>query len=347
MVSNVSDTEILYCNFNQDQGCFAIGTQNGFKIYSTNPFKETFSRDLGGGIGIVEMLYRCNILALVGGGNSPKYPLNKVMLWDDHQSKCIAELSFRTDVKAVRLKADKIVVVVENKIYIYNFSDIKLIDSIETAKNPRGLFSLNNDPQTTVLACLAKEVGHVAIQTYDAKNLITFKAHQSQIGSLELDHTGKRVATASEKGTVIRIFDSETGTLLTELRRGSEYAQIFSLAFDVNSKWLACSSDTCTVHIFSLNANKKEGTAAGDENSQVSAKNAKSKFSFLKGFSNYFDSQWSFAQFKVLDHKTRIAFDPEGTSFYIIGFDGNFYKVNFDPLTGGECIKEFEGKLFN
>ncbi len=56
MVSNVSDTEILYCNFNQDQGtpsdhsllilkgCFAIGTQNGFKIYSTNPFKETFSR---------------------------------------------------------------------------------------------------------------------------------------------------------------------------------------------------------------------------------------------------------------------------------------------------------------
>lgn len=85
------------------------------------------------------MLYRCNILALVGGGNSPKYPSNKVMLWDDHQSKCIAELSFRTDVKGVRLKADKIIVVVESKIYVYNFSDIKLLDSIETAKNPKGI----------------------------------------------------------------------------------------------------------------------------------------------------------------------------------------------------------------
>jgi WD40 repeat protein len=34
------------------------------------------------------------------------------------------------------------------------------------------------------------------------------------------------------------------------VRRGSDKAEIYSIAFDKNSHWIACSSDKGTIHIF-------------------------------------------------------------------------------------------------
>lgn len=62
---------------------------------------------MDGGIGIIEMYYKSNILALVGGGKSPRYPRNRVIIWDESQGKAICELSFNNYVKNIKFKKEK------------------------------------------------------------------------------------------------------------------------------------------------------------------------------------------------------------------------------------------------
>ncbi len=84
---------------------------------------------------------------------------------------------------------------------------------------------------------------------------------------IALNFTGTLLATASDKGTLIRIFSTETGEPLQEVRRGSDKAEIYSIAFDKHSHWIACSSDKGTIHIWHVTKTMSK-IALSDENKE-------------------------------------------------------------------------------
>lgn len=44
--SPLNNKNLLYVGFNQDQGCFACGLQNGFRVFNSDPLKETEKQGL-------------------------------------------------------------------------------------------------------------------------------------------------------------------------------------------------------------------------------------------------------------------------------------------------------------
>jgi autophagy-related protein 18 len=63
--------------------------------------------------------------------------------------------------------------------------------------------------------------GHVHI--FDADSLTAtcgFAAHEGPLAAMAFSPDGKKIATASQKGTVIRVFDVPSGARLFEFTRG-------------------------------------------------------------------------------------------------------------------------------
>ena len=283
------------------------------------------------------MLYRTNILALVGSDNNMSHKRSKLIIWDDHKKKSLSELKFNQNIMNVKLRKDKIIVVCRDKVYVFDLSTFKNIDIIETGDNPHGIVSVSYDPEQTLLAYPDKKKGQVRIKNYEKSSVFYIKAHENNIAYIVLSFDGTLLATASEQGTLIRIFNTENGNLLQEVRRGKDKAQIKYICFEPNFKFLAASSNKGTIHIWSLsNTLKSLSKNTNDDTSKIENKTSGLKWlpNFLGG--EFFNSEWSFSQVRITDQRSICSFGKDNT-IIIVSTDGKYYKAKIDIEKGGEC----------
>lgn len=79
--------------------------------------------------------------------------------------KCIVETSCKSDVKAVRLKTDKCVIVLETKIFVFNLADFRLLDCLETCPNPKGLCTVSMMKEEFLMAFPSQKIGIIEIMS--------------------------------------------------------------------------------------------------------------------------------------------------------------------------------------
>ena len=67
------------------------------------------------------------------------------------------------------------------------------------------------------------------------------------------------------------VYDTLSGELLQEVRRGADKAEVYSIAFNANASMLACTSDKGTVHIFKLREGVHDGAGGSTGSSAPSS----------------------------------------------------------------------------
>lgn len=290
----------LSASFNQDASCFSVGVDNGFHIYTSDPCELQVTRDMKGGIVTAEMLGRANFLALVGGGRSPKYSPNKVVIWDDAKRKAVISMEFRSAVCAVRISRTRIVVVLTGHVHVYAFSSPpNRLHVFETYDNPAGLVAMSS----RTLVFPGRTPGHVQLCELASGNISIIPAHTSPLAAVTISAQGDLIATASEKGTIVRVYSAQTCSLIAELRRGIDKAIIYSLSISPSSQRLAVTSDKNTLHIYELpshgrHAPQPPGSWPSSSMSSGPVNGENKRWSLLGKLPlvpKYFSSEWSAA----------------------------------------------------
>eukprot|EP01087_Luapelamoeba_hula_P017552 TRINITY_DN5548_c0_g1_i1.p1 TRINITY_DN5548_c0_g1~~TRINITY_DN5548_c0_g1_i1.p1 ORF type:complete len:358 (+),score=58.28 TRINITY_DN5548_c0_g1_i1:230-1303(+) len=246
--------ELLYVNFNQDYTNLLIGTNDGFAIFACESFSKLYEQSQGGGIGIAEMLFNTSLVAIVGAGDQPTLSPRRLTILDTTAKKVIKEEYFASSILSVKMNRKRVVVVMETKIHIYSINNMEELFTLDTQSNPEGICALCAAEESII--AYPGSSGEVLL--FDALHLCAKKvdeqAHKDHISSLVFNHEGTLLATASEKGTIIRVFAvrEQEFTKVYEFRRGTYPAQIYHLSFSHDSTYLTVTSTSDTIHIFKL-----------------------------------------------------------------------------------------------
>jgi len=351
--------DINFINFNQDCSSLAIGTKTGYKLFSLNSVDkldliyESACRD----VTIVERLFSSSLLALVSQ-SSPR----RLRVCHFKKGTEICQYSYSNTILAVKLNRARLVVCLEESLYIHNIRDMKVLHTIrDTPPNPRGLCALSINSDNCYLAYPGSTTTG-EVQLFDAFNLqakLMIPAHDSNLAAIAFNPTGTKMATASERGTVIRIFSVQDGSRLMEFRRGvKRCAHVYSLAFSQDSDYLALSSNTETIHIFRLDQQQTEMPAVEQrqQQQQQSPASAQDDGSWMGYFSKAVTASASYLPAQVTDtlNQSRafatvtvpsaglpnivtIASLSRQTRLMLASADGYFYIYNI-PDQGGDCV---------
>lgn len=333
--------------FNQIVSHFTVTTNYGFIVFSLTPTPkakiiETSTETTKYGMNILKILNKSNAYVFNGLAtpelsfslNNLTTSRNTLLLWDQGDKKPALRIDCAEPIRNLLIHQNEyIVVVLINKLLIFSFSG-KLLNTIKTYTNPNGLCEISNMHSGNFIVSLGNFKGEILIWNFEAptESEKTLQAHDNNLESIAISKDGLLIATSSEIGTIIRIFNTVSGNKLYEFRRGSNPSKITSISFSHDSKYLACCSSkgNTTIHIFDL------------ENE----KNTQSRLSTFKDYlPTWFGDSWSFKQYYIPDSNTICAFDDKDI-LHVLSYDDNYYRIcgmNYDIIT--ETKLDIEKKM--
>lgn len=285
------------------------------------------------------MLCRSSLLILVGtSSNDSPFSQRAIKLFDTKKNASIFQMTFKSPVVDVHITMASLFVVTAHCVHILNVRTLKTAHIIRTSPNPRGICAVRPRDFLVFPALKGRRERKGVVGMFDVKRikpLDVFDAHVSSLSAICISKGGDLIATASERGTIVRVFEMPGGALKHSFRRGTMSAYVNCLSFSDDSKYLAVCSNSGTIHVFDMFSERRSQdatvTKSGESNSDMFRQRRCFAWARLKKC----PACCAIQQGKQRDEAVLL----------VVSRDGYVVRFTVDGKDGGECRVVDEARL--
>jgi len=307
------EEEITHIAFNSTYSVYVMSTTKGFKIYHSSNNLPHISTKVDGGVSMAFILDTTNIIIYVANNNP-----SVLTIWDVHTNNIFSKKECKEPILGARITRQHVAVIHKNYITLYDLqNELKEIKEIKTYTNDNTICCLTKE----YLICPGLNQGTVNIVKLDDMTSKEIKNHLSALTCVNISLDQKQIVTASDQGTLVRLFDINSGEKLREYRRGASSGKVYNCVFNKDSNYLCVTSDRGTIHLYNLLDDDQNYRSALSSLTMVLPK--------------YFDSTWSrmkLTDSNIVSYKHICCFDEKTNVIYVISYNGTMTTYNFDTV---------------
>lgn len=216
-----------------------VCSKKNVHVYGLQPIQSIVS--ISGGP-FVHSVYSKQFLFAVSDSNTPPYTLSFLLIYKN--GALLRSIEFNSNILSIRSSESYVFVSLESTIQVLEIDTFNLVSTIERPS------------KSGLLACSEQYVsytndehpGYVTICIIPGFSVIqNIQCHKDPITMLSFSEDSKLFITASTVGTLVRIFNIESGRKLDEYRRGFTQSSIIAAAAN---DLMACAISPSTLHVF-------------------------------------------------------------------------------------------------
>jgi WD40 repeat protein len=241
-------------SFTQNREFLCASLEAGFAVFSTNPWASVVRCPTPDQVTNFAVAFPRSSLAVFAGAKGQRsFSERSVCVYDWSKRRPISDIECPEAIANILSVGQLFALVFQSEVRLYNCGPPSLAAQFHCAPNPAAPCDAAERDGQAFVALTGRQPGYLKIVS--ASSMSDYRelpAANHPLTMIRFSRDASFVATASERGTLIKVINARTGDIVGEFRRGSFHATIASIAFAPGGKSLVAYSDKGTVHLFAL-----------------------------------------------------------------------------------------------